>query len=415
MPSASPDQLAPLSPALFAAATGRTHSLFQPDIDAAAATLAAAIAGKRVLVIGGAGSIGSAVTVELADLKPAALHVIDHSENGLVELVRHLRSRPVGLEVADFQTLPLDYGAPVTGMFLRAQAPYDAIFNFAALKHVRSEKDVFSLLQMLDTNLCKQVRFMGWLRDLGHASRYFCVSTDKAANPVSLMGSSKRLMEHVLFSEQAVPGLRAVITSARFANVAFSDGSLLQGFLNRLAKRQPLAAPRDTKRYFVSFQEAAQICLLAALTAPGHSIVVPKLDPSKDLVDLQAVAERVLRHFGFEPAYYDDEAAARHAVAAEMDKGRYPLLLTPLDTGGEKPYEEFVGLGEEAFEIGLKTLRAVPYLPPPPDSLGRLLEVVSAAVRGERGFVKSELVEAIKGVIPHLAHADSGRNLDQRM
>lgn len=396
-------------------ATGRETSLFAGDVAEQEAALKDRIAGRRFLVIGGAGSIGRSVVHQIAARGPKALHVVDQSENGLVEVVRDLRSRPEELKVEDFRTFPVDYGSPVMRLLLAGSEPYDVVLNFAAIKHVRSEKDLYSLLQMFDTNLVKQVRFMEWLRDIGFMGRYFCVSTDKAANPVSLMGASKRLMEHVLFSEEAVEGFRATVTSARFANVAFSDGSLLDGFLSRFAKRQPLAAPRDTRRYFVSLEEASHICLLAALCTPDHRIVVPRLSPENDLLDLQTVAERVITHFGLTPVHYADASAARAAVAGDVARGRYPLLLTPLDTAGEKPYEEFVGEGETAEELGFATLYGVAYQPAPAGSVTRVLSAVNDVIAGRASLDKSGLVLMIGDAIRQFRHHTSDSNLDQRM
>jgi len=408
LPFAHLDELASL-------ATGRRTSLFAGDVAEQESALVDQIAGRRFLVVGGAGSIGRGVVHQIAARRPKALHVVDQSENGLVELVRDLRSRPEGLDGTDFRTFPVDYGSPVMRLLLTGSEPYDVILNFAAIKHVRSEKDLYSLLQMFDTNLVKQVRFMEWLRDIGFMGRYFCVSTDKAANPVSLMGASKRLMEHVMFSEEAVAGFRATVTSARFANVAFSDGSLLDGFLGRFAKRQPLAAPRDTRRYFVSLEESSHICLMAALRAPDRCIVVPRLSPENDLLELQTVAERVIGHFGLTPAHYTDPDAARAAVADEVARGRYPLLLTPLDTAGEKPYEEFVGEGETAVELGFGTLYGVGYQQAPAGTVARVLATVNDVIAGTASLDKSGLVSMIGDAIRQFRHHTSDSNLDQRM
>lgn len=396
-------------------ATGRTSSLFTEDMLARRVELETAVAGKRILVIGGAGSIGSAVVKELARRKPATLHIVDQSENSLAELVRSLRGDVEPLMVADFRTLPLDYGSPVMSLFLDSEPAYDLILNFAALKHVRSEKDPWSLLQMLDTNIAKQVRFMTWLAERRFEGRYFCVSTDKAANPVSLMGASKRLMEHVIFSREAVPGFRGHATSARFANVAFSDGSLLQAWLQRLTKHQPMAAPMATKRYFVSLEEAGHICVLAALCAPQDAIVVPNLDPSADLHELAEVASALIGHIGLRPACYQDENLARKAVESDLAQGKYPLLLTPLDTSGEKPYEEFVGLGETAQQIGLSALQAVSYLPAPAQSLSAFLTMLTDLLNAQGTITKAQVVKAIARVIPQFHHRETGQNLDQRI
>ena len=257
--------------------TGRKHSLFEPDMDANAAVLGEAIRGRRVLVLGGGGSIGSITTRILLNYGPKAVHVVDQNENCLAELVRDLRGRPEGLCEVDFRTFPIDYGSPIMERLLNEAERYDVVMHFAALKHVRSEKDLHSAMQMLDTNVVRHIRFKQWLARNDHGRIYFAVSTDKAANPTSLMGASKRLMEDVVFGVAAEHATST--TSARFANVAFSNGSLLQSFLQRLEKRQPLAVPRETRRYFISHREAGELCMLAALRIPDQHVAFPKLDP----------------------------------------------------------------------------------------------------------------------------------------
>ncbi len=271
-----PTAVVPKAVQLDAAVTRRDTSLFAPDTRAQAEATAGRIAGRRVLIVGGGGSIGSITTRLVVDYRPSAVHVVDTSENYLAELVRELRGRPEGLPEMDFRTIPIDYGGPIMERMLADAEPYDIVLNFAALKHVRSEKDVYSLLQMLDTNVLRHIRFKEWLARGGHGRSYFAVSTDKAANPTSLMGASKRLMEDVVFD---VAADKTSATTARFANVAFSNGSLLQGFLNRLQHRQPFAVPRRTQRYFVSQQEAGELCVLAAFAAPGSMSSFPKWIP----------------------------------------------------------------------------------------------------------------------------------------
>ncbi|WP_445678499.1 polysaccharide biosynthesis protein [Radicibacter daui] len=402
---------------IAALATGRQTSHFAADVSRRNGAIGAALEGRRVMVVGAAGSIGSATTARLAGFRPACLHVFDQSENNLAELTRDLRGQPGGLPVADYRSLPLDYGSEIMGMVLRDLPPYDVVLNFAALKHVRSEKDPYSLLQMLDTNLFKHVRFLSWLAESGFRGRYFAVSTDKAANPTSLMGASKRLMEHVIFSPEVMSARLPHVTSARFANVAFSDGSLPFGYMNRLRKRQPLAAPRDTRRYFVSLEEAAEICLLAAFHDHDRDILVPHLSSDVDLIPMQTVAEGLLRHLGLTPALYEDEAAAVAAIDQELAQGRYPLLLTPLDTSGEKPYEEFVGLGEIASGIeGLDSVLSVAYRGHVPGAMQQFLSVLGAALsRGHTTPSKADLVAMIAAAVPELHHNETGRNLDQRL
>ncbi len=391
----------------------RERSQFADDLERRRDDLRAAVAGKRVLVVGGGGTIGSATTMLISGLGPAALHVVDQSENYLAELVRDLRGRPGGLDVGDFRTLPIDYGAPVMGRFLADSAPYDIVMNFAALKHVRSEKDVYSLLQMIDTNVVRHVRFKRWLAQGGHGARYFAVSTDKAANPTSLMGASKRLMEDIVFDVAALDGATSV--SARFANVAFSNGSLLQGFLYRLTKSQPLAVPRDTRRYFVSQRESGEICALAALLGGDGQVLFPRLDPVGELQLLEEVATRVLEHAGLRAQAFDDEQAARDALPALAREGRWPLLLTPLDTSGEKPYEEFVGHGEEEIDAGLATLGAVRHLRSRAISDGVIAMLEDAVGRVDGDLDKAAIVAAIKSAIPNFSHRETGKNLDERL
>lgn len=409
-----------MQPPLHSLATGRDHSLFDADIEKVSGELDEAIGGKRLLVIGGAGSIGSSTVAQIAARGPATLHVVDQNENALVELVRQLRSQPDTWSAGEFRTLPLDYGSPALRYFLDSEKPYDFVLNFAALKHVRSEKDPFSALQIFDTNLLKQARLMRWLGQRGHAGRLFNVSTDKAANPTSMMGASKRVMEHVLFNSSqsaALPGAKA---SARFANVAFSNGSLLQGFENRFARGEPLAAPRDTKRYFVSLPESGQICVIAACLAPDRAIVIPKLDPARHLVDLEGVASRFIETHGYTPVLYDDEAAACRDVQGLRAAGKWPLLLTPLNTAGEKPYEEFTMDGETAFEIGLPNLMAVGYLPAERERIDRLIGELGALLTDTdtpADLDKDRLKALIAHVEPRFldTHREASVNLDQRL
>ncbi|MCC2650896.1 MAG: putative nucleoside-diphosphate sugar epimerase [Microvirga sp.] len=406
---------------LSSIATGRTHALFDADLSSNRESIEARVKGRRVLCIGAAGSIGSSTTALLADLEPAALHLIDHNENELTELVRSFRARSCASTVFDFRALALDYGANTMRLFLHSEEPYDLVLNFAAIKHVRAEKDAFSVLQMFDTNIVKQARLLRWLAERRFAGRYFAVSTDKAANPSSMMGATKRVMEHVMFDQDIAPLGAAAITSARFANVAFSNGSLLQSFANRLARREPLAVPSMTRRYFVSLEESGQICLAAATLPPHGVILIPRLDPREHLVSLQDVAERFLRRNGFEPACYVDESAAKSAVEEEHAAGRWPLLLTPLDTSGEKPYEEFVGEGESIIEIGLPNLLAVRYKPAPPGSVARLITFVASLLDNDRPIVRDVTKEKLKDLIadvePNFAqtHRETGRTLDQRL
>ena len=397
-------------------ATGRSLSLFLADVEARKSEISRVLLDKRVLVIGGAGSIGSSFIRQLSTFDPQVVHIVDQSENNLAELVRDLRSSPGGLSIPDFRTLPLDFGSSTMERFLRAQEPYDFVVNFAAIKHVRSEKDVFSLLQMIDTNVVKTARLLQWLGERGGTSSFFSVSTDKAANPVNLMGASKRLMEHVMFSGDIIPDGSFNISSARFANVAFSDGSLLQSFLKRWEKRQPSAVPRSTRRFFVSLDEAGQICLLAAFCAPHKHLLIPKLDSDVDLCDLETIARSVLKKLGYEPHIYEDEAEARASILDDLSHGRYPLLVTPLDTSGEKPYEEFVGEGEVAQDVGMQQLLGIPYKSAPAGTVAEFVQRVEAIINEARICVtKGDLIREMTSVVSELRHLETGTCLDQRM
>jgi FlaA1/EpsC-like NDP-sugar epimerase len=402
----------PLLPDLERLVTSRARSPFAEDIERRRGDLERAIGGSRVLVVGGGGSIGSATARALLAYRPSAIHVVDISENYLAELVREVRSGPVDVSRLDLQTHVLDYGSPTMQRFLAAAPAFDCVLNFAAIKHVRSEKDVYSLLHMLDVNVIGQWRFKQWLAECGHALRYFTVSTDKAANPTSLMGASKRVMEDVAFdvSKDRVPA----VSSARFANVAFSNGSLLQSFILRLQKRQPLAVPRDTRRYFIGHDEAAEICLLTAFLGPSGYISIPALDPVRDLLPLEQVAEKVLEAFGLRPWFTADEAAAKRALDTCERESRWPVLVTPLDTSGEKPYEEFVGQDEVAEDIGFIGLRGVRHRPA--GELDAVLRELAALLEAPAVPVdKERLVGLMARAVPTLHHVETGRHLDQRM
>jgi FlaA1/EpsC-like NDP-sugar epimerase len=402
--------LTPQIEAMTRAVTGRERSLFAADLAAQHGRIAAAVSGRRVLVVGGAGSIGSATIRELLPFAPAALAVLDTSENNLAELVRTLRSEGPGA-VLDLAVQPLDYGSALTRAWLARQAPFDLVMSFAALKHVRSERDAFSLLRMLEVNLLAADRFLTACRAHGHGhGGVFLVSTDKAAEPASLMGASKRAMEQLLWSH---PLARA--TTTRFANVAFSDGSLPWSFLQRVAKRQPLAGPSDVRRYLVSPAEAGQLCLLAAVAAPDRHVLVPELDPVHDAFGFDAVAAAVLRAHGYEPAPYADDASARAAVESEAVRGRWPVVFTPSTTSGEKVMEIFLSPEEQAFDCGLTRCRAIPAAPTDRAALDAFLALVEKAISGGTVPEKTALVAALARVVPELHHIDTGLSLDGKM
>lgn len=387
----------------------RQESLLAPDLERHAGTMADQVRGQRVLVVGGAGSIGSATVAELAGLGPRQLHVVDTDENALTELVRDLRNRGLLGPGTELRTTPMDAGCPTMKRMIRANRGYDRVLNFAAVKHVRSEKDVYSLLRMLEINVRLPRRLLEWLSDT--SQRYFAVSTDKAANPVNLMGASKRAMEHMIFDEPLGPE----VTSARFANVAFSQGSLLDGWLRRLDKRQAWAVPRETRRFFVTPQESGQLCALAATLGPAGEVVIPHLSPESELRDLVEVAEDVLGALGLRPTYCTEEEEARRAVLDPVP-GTWPVLLTPLDTAGEKEFEEFHGQGETVRDCGFAGLRSIRPARVEAADLKSVLADLNRWLDDADSPVSDDDASAlIRRLVPELVHRVSSRSLDARM
>lgn len=398
----------------------RKTSFFADDLNVASAQLADQIKGSRVLVIGGAGSIGFNTLRVVAHFKPATMHIIDHNENGLAEVVRSLRSSQDPIDIDDFLTLPFDYGGAPFRHWLASQSQgYDYVLNFAALKHVRSEKDPYSILAMLETNVLKLVQLAEQLENTP-PKRLFCVSTDKAANPSSMMGATKRLMEHALFKPEMNWSESTTITSARFANVAMSNGSLLNSWMTRLELHQPLACPEGCRRFFVSLPESGHLCTLAAFTGENQNLLVPALAPAKHLVLLQDVAEWFLDAHGYTPHYTYDEVEARSTVEALAKQGKWPVLLTPLDTAGEKPYEEFFGTNEQLFDTSFASLQRVPYLKPETsESFEKLLDWLRTTMRDTTApdITIDMLKSLISEVEPAFAesHRASQKSLDNRV
>ncbi len=394
---------------LAAAAVRRQGSLFDTDCATHADAVTARVQGKRVLVVGGAGSIGSATTAQLARFSPAQLHIVDTDENGLTELVRDLRSQGIVSDRTELRTTPLDAGSPTMVRLLQDNHGYDLVLNFAAVKHVRSEKDLLSLLRMLDVNLRVTRRLLENVA--GTSERYFAVSTDKAANPVNLMGASKRAMEHLVLDED----LGIEVTSARFANVAFSQGSLLDGWLRRLAKRQPWAVPAGVKRFFVTLEEAGQLCLLAATVTPAGKVVIPDLDPATEQRDLVEVTHDVLAVFGLRPDLHDDEDSARKAAQSPRP-GTWPVLVTRLDTAGEKDHEEFVAAGDVVHDVGFAALKALTV--PTADTAvlrATLAEVEAVLADPNQPVDVASITALIARIVPELDHKASTLTLDTRM
>ena len=400
---------------------GRATSFFHDDLEGAADELEQLIADSRILIIGGAGSIGSRTLRTILRFRPAVVHVIDHNENGLAELVRDIRSSPDAIQPRELMTLPFDFGGDPFRLWMSAgSVDYDHVLSFAALKHVRTEKDPFSILAMLETNV---VHLDGLARLFAQRSaprRVFSVSTDKAANPSSMMGATKRIMEHALFGPTHPWDATTEVSSARFANVAFSNGSLLQSWENRLLARQPLACPDECRRFFVSLDESGHLCTLVAFLGRDRTVTVPALDPGEHLVLLSDVAARFLEFHGLEASFTRDADEVLRSVGRLSAEGKWPVLLTPLDTGGEKPYEEFVGVDEVVSDSRFSALHEIDYLPPhDPESFPRLVDTVRDMLRSPDPAISTvdDLKELIAAVEPAFAtsYRASSKSLDQRI
>lgn len=390
---------------------GRERALFATDIASHHLELSEAIHGSRVLIIGGAGSIGKEVAFQIFLRNPAALHVVDISENNLVELVRGIRSSAGYIE-GETRFLPIDMGSSEFAAFVASERPYDHVLNLAALKHVRSEKDAFSLMRMIRTNILYTRDTLAFARST-KAKNYFAVSTDKAKNPANLMGATKRIMEDVLFGGDG----QTVVSTARFANVAFSDGSLLHGFRQRVALQQPISAPRDIKRYFMTGEEAGLLCLSSLVLGQHRQIFFPKLDADLSLLTFSAIAERYLETQGFEAVAVGSEDEARGRAAELIRQHKWPCYFFSSDTSGEKPFEEFCSEHDEVdwhrfTDLGVITAPALN------DGERARLRAFLARVSDcleKRSWNKAELVTAIYEACPDLHHIDTGRFLDDKM
>jgi len=388
---------------------GRHEPLFSSDMRRLEERLGHLVKGARFLVIGGAGSIGQAVTREIFKRDPAVLHVVDLNENSMVELVRDIRST-LGYGSGDFRTFAIDCGSPEFTALTCHEGPYDYVLNLSALKHVRSEKDPYTLMRMVVVNVLNTVSTARFALRSG-SRKYFCVSTDKAANPVNMMGASKRIMEMFLMREST----RQAVSMARFANVAFSDGSLLHGFNQRFAKRQPLSAPNDVRRYFITPQESGELCLLSCLLGENRDVFFPKLSESLHLVSFSEIAERYLRHLGYDPYLCETEDEAR-ARAEELISGRqWPCFFFKSDTTGEKDFEEFY-TDNESLDMG--RFQAVGVIRNPVSLSSNQLdhfETAISSMRANNSWSKADILELFRLLLPDFAHKETGKYLDQRM
>ncbi len=388
---------------------GRDRPLFDTDIGRHDAELSALVQASRFLVIGGAGSIGQAVTREIFKRQPKALHVVDLSENNMVELVRDIRST-LGYIDGDFRTFAIDCGSRSFAALLVAERGYDYVLNLSALKHVRSEKDPFTLMRMVEVNVLNTISTIAQAQ-AGGARKYFCVSTDKAANPVNMMGASKRIMEMFLMrASESLP-----ISTARFANVAFSDGSLLHGFNQRFAKRQPISAPNDVRRYFVTPQESGELCLSSCLLGNNCDIFFPKLSEQLDLTRFSDIAVRYLQALGFEPYECASEDEARDRAVELIARKRWPVYFFASDTTGEKDFEEFY-TGAETLDMDrFEAIGVIKNEPLYDDAkLDHFLATIDQ-IRSGPTWDKPELVALFNAMIPEFQHKETGKYLDGRM
>ncbi len=388
---------------------GRSEELFNNDYKANQAVLLDAVANAAFLVIGGAGSIGQAVVKEIFKLKPSKLHVVDLSENNLVELVRDLRSS-LGYIEGNFQTFALDCGSSVFELMLKNEGPYDYILNLSALKHVRSEKDRYTLMRMIEVNILNPEKLTTWATK-NRVGKYFCVSSDKAANPANMMGASKRIMELFLMRSS----LRLPVSTARFANVAFSDGSLLHGFNQRLLKRQPLAAPKDVKRYFVTEREAGQLCLLSCLLGENRETFFPKLSANLHLITFAEIAVKYLEQRGFEAVACDSEEEARRKVDEYAAIGKWPCYFFDSDTTGEKDYEEFYTADETVDFERFADIGVIKNELPVSDHLLEYFLNKVNDLRLQSIWQREDLVSLFHEILPDFEHLEKGKYLDGRM
>lgn len=390
--------------------TSRPTSMFAQDIEDNREILTREIKDKKVCVIGGAGSIGSSFIKAVLHFEPKSVVVVDLNENGLAELVRDVRSTQ-GLFVPDeFRCYTLNFADPIFTRIFREEKGFDIVANFSAHKHVRSEKDRYSVQALIENNDIKAKKLMDLLCEFP-PKHFFCVSTDKAANPVNIMGASKRIMEDLVMAYND----KFKVTTARFANVAFSNGSLPDGWLHRLQKKQPLAAPSDVKRYFVSPEESGQICMLACILGRGGEVFFPKLGEDQ-MLTFSAICDDFVKAEGFNKIECNSDAEAKqYAALMDYENDTYPVVYFKSDTTGEKAYEEFYIPGEKINMDRFQALGVVE------ETSRRPMPEVNAFfnklenIFHSDDYTKAQVVEAIKGFIPNFEHEEKGKNLDQKM
>lgn len=388
---------------------GRRKELFIGDISSHENLLKQIVSNSKFLVIGGAGSIGQATTKEIFKRNPKKLHVVDISENNMVELVRDIRSS-FGYIDGDFQTFALDIGSVEYDAFWEADGDYDYVLNLSALKHVRSEKDPYTLMRMIDVNVFNTDKTLQQAIDKG-VKKYFCVSTDKAANPVNMMGASKRIMEMFLMRKSQFIN----ISTARFANVAFSDGSLLHGFNKRIEKLQPIVAPNDIKRYFVIPKESGELCLMSCIFGENRDIFFPKLSENLHLITFAEIAEKYLKQIGYEPYLCKSEEEARELVHTLPMEGKWPCLFTESDTTGEKDFEEFFTNSETLDMDRFENLGVIKNQLNVEEEKLEVFEKTLNKLKSQKKWTKEEIVNLFFFMIPDFGHKETGKYLDSKM
>lgn len=390
--------------------TKRPQSMFLNDIEDNRGELTKKIEGKTVLVIGGAGSIGSSFIKAILPFKPSTLVVVDTNENALAELTRDLRSTKGMYVPEDYIPYPMDFASPVFEKMFCKRGGFDIVGNFSAHKHVRSEKDIYSVEALLQNNVLHAKLLLDLLAEFP-PEEYFCVSTDKAANPVNIMGASKRIMEDVIFSYSD----KFPVKTARFANVAFSNGSLPAGFIARLQKLQPISAPSDVKRYFVSPEESGQICMLACMLGKNREIFFPRLE-EEQMMTFDKIATAFLEENGFEVLECEsDEEAIEKAEDLKSGCLKYPVHYSGSDTSGEKAYEEFYTEQESVDLDRLMALGVVTGKPIPDKDKVKVLFNELTSVFEKEETTKEEVIAIMKAYLPNFEHIETGRSLDSKM
>lgn len=389
--------------------TERQESFFAADIRANEQALIDRIEGKSILVVGGAGTIGSSYIKAVLKFKPRRLIVVDTNENGLTELTRDLRSAAGQYIPEDYVTYPMNFGSPVFRKFFINERPFDIVANFAAHKHVRSEKDRYSIEAMIDNNVFKAKAFLDILME-NPPNHFFCVSTDKAANPVNVMGASKKLMEETIMAYSAeIP-----ISTARFANVAFSNGSLLDGYIQRLMKGQPISCPSDVRRFFVSPEESGQICMLACMLGQSGEIFFPKL-ADEEMVNFKDITLDFFKTMEQEIHLCESESEARDYAANRKASDPYPVYFFPTDTSGEKLYEEFYTETDVVDTETYESLGVIKNAVKPP--VAKINETLAGlrTLMATDDYDKAAIVNQLKSILPDFAHIETGKKLDDKM